>query len=77
MGKRVYGTTLMVLDGDHGRSLTPHQNSEFEAWRHSFRQFLCYLHLRNRETGATGIVGGNRRGRALVLLSREYLERGA
>lgn len=77
MSKRIFETTPLGFDDDDVAKLTPHQSSELEACKRSFRRFLCYWHFRNCETGEIRIVGGNRWGRALVLLSRGYLGRGA
>ncbi|MGD0205128.1 MAG: terminase TerL endonuclease subunit [Dehalococcoidia bacterium] len=54
MSRRVYATSLMGFRGDDGDSLTPHQSSELEACRHSFRHFLPYWQFTNRETGEIG-----------------------
>jgi len=54
MVRRIYATSLMGFESDHGDSLTPHQSSELEACRHSFRHFLPYWQFTNRETGEIG-----------------------
>ena len=63
MGKRVHAISLTEFD-DHDRAnLTPHQRSEPEACRPSFRHFLRYWHFSNRETDEIRALGALRLGR--------------
>lgn len=73
MGKGIYATSLMRFDDDDVAKLTPHQSSEPEAGRRSFRHFLRYWHFRNRETDEIGALGALRLGqeRFADLIERE------